>query len=461
MKGLATEIILVVGVLVAVGIATLQLRGIFLAQQQLGEEEVISAFAKDLESIIDKAIATTGDVAFIYYPSIKKYRVEIENNIVKALDKVSGKQAIFSKLVPQIVNNYLEDCEKIFVVKVKEKIAVYCECLNLGEDCSDSLLCCSGYCNQTSKKCEELPVCPKDRVCRGAPEAIKDSLGIECCPSDLPVCSNSHCCPSNRPKWCENPLQGEHCMSEDDYRDPTKCKKPSYKILFIQLNRKITNFNQKTEKAKDFWVSITPLTNCPESVEAIVVEDKVCIVPNQEDLCYCSSYLEQCLNEGKNCGLAFEYCTKAQEIVFSTLSEIENCARNWGYKDFTRIVGVMQGNWICIRGNVGMEGYTTPYDFRVIASEASLLSTLSHVLGHTYGLCDEGYGGGYCLDCESGYCGNSVTVCEPGDYCCPNKPEFNSIMCSLDTCMNGCSGGNRFAPTSYAHLEKELNKYCR
>jgi len=218
-KGLATEIILTVGVLIAVGIATLQLRGIFLAQQQLSEEEVISAFARDLEAVVDKAIATTGDVAFIYYPSIKKYKVEIENNVIKVFDKVSGEQANFSKLVPEIVNNQFEDCEKIFVIKKDERIAIMCKCLELGEYCTDSLICCSGFCNQTSKKCEELPICPSNRICSNAPEAIKDSLGKDCCPSDRPICTRNHCCPSDRPKWCSKPKDGSgaRCVNQTEY----------------------------------------------------------------------------------------------------------------------------------------------------------------------------------------------------------------------------------------------------
>lgn len=453
--------VLTVGVLVAVGIAIVQLRGIFIAQQSFGEEEVISDFIRDLESIVDKAIATTGDVAFIYYPHIKKYRVDVENNVVKALDKISGRQASFSRLAPEIVSNYFEDCEKIFITKVKERIAIYCKCLDLGEDCVDSLLCCSGYCNQASGKCEELPICPKDRICIGAPEATKDSLGRDCCPSDRPICSKHHCCPSDKPKWCSNPLQGENCMSEDEYKDPTKCKKPSYKILFIQLNGKITNFKQKAEAAKDLWVDITPLKNCPENVEAIAIEDKICYVPDQADLCECSFYSEECLKEGKNCDLALYYCINAERIVFTTLNTIGDCARNFGYIDYSRAVGVFPGSWICkVRDGRVREGYTNLYGIHIVSSEESLISTISHELGHTYGLCDEGYRGGFCSDCESGYCGAGITSCEPGDYCCPNRPEHNSIMCSLDLCGHGCSDGNRFAPTSYNHLEKELSKYC-
>jgi hypothetical protein len=124
--------------------------------------------------------------------------------------------------MPKIADNSFEDCEKIFVVKVKEEIAVYCRCLELGEDCSNSILCCSGYCNSSSQKCEELSICPQDRICSGALEASKDALGRDCCPSHKPVCSNQHCCPVDKPKWCENPISNDpndrKCMSEDEYK---------------------------------------------------------------------------------------------------------------------------------------------------------------------------------------------------------------------------------------------------
>ncbi|MEM7814478.1 MAG: C25 family cysteine peptidase [Candidatus Aenigmatarchaeota archaeon] len=243
MKGLATEIILTIGVLIAVGITAFQLRGIYIAQQQLGEEEVISAFIKDLESIVDRAIGTTGDAAFIYYPIIKQYKVEIENNVVRALDKISGKQASFSKTAPKIVENQFEDCEKIFVLKKEGKIVLMCRCLELEESCSDSLLCCSGYCNQASGKCEEIPICSQDKICTGAPEAKKDFLGRDCCPSDLPVCTNGHCCPMDKPKWCDQPKDGSspRCMDEEEYEN--ECEKRA-DVLIITVSGVVYKIGQ-------------------------------------------------------------------------------------------------------------------------------------------------------------------------------------------------------------------------
>jgi len=89
-------------------------------------------------------------------------------------------------------------------------------------------------------------------------------------------------------------------------------------------------------------------------------------------------------------------------------------------------------------------------------------------MGHTFGLCDEGYGNCLSDSCPSGIilgvCQEGTGECfQMGSYCCPNSPELNSIMCSSDPCNRGCSFAQRFASTSYAHLENELivkNKYC-
>ena len=141
---------------------------------------------------------------------------------VAIYDKISGKETIFSKSY-EIIENYFEDCDKIFVIKKEEKIVIYCRCLEINETCKNSLLCCSGYCNETSKKCEEMPICPAERICPGAPESKKDVLGKDCCPADIPVCASGHCCPRDKPKWCKKPVAGEpRCMSEDKIK--TDCK---------------------------------------------------------------------------------------------------------------------------------------------------------------------------------------------------------------------------------------------
>lgn len=226
-----TEIILIVGVMIAIGIALVQLRGIFYSQQILSQEEVVVTFSNNLEAVVDKAISATGDTTFSYIPQIKKYSVDINSNLVSIYDKTSNKNASFFKSNPQIIDNYFEDCSKIFVIKKENKIVITCKCHENGETCKDSLICCSGYCNETSQKCDIPPICPEQQKCPGAPmagiaggNAWIDINGKVCCPfnniDDVsgPVCSSSHCCPTHKPLWCGRPKTGNpRCVDKNEY----------------------------------------------------------------------------------------------------------------------------------------------------------------------------------------------------------------------------------------------------
>ena len=116
--------ILMVGVLVAVGILMLQLRGLFSIQMGLGQEEVVSGFANDLESIIDKAIATTGNASFVYYPTIKSYRLEVEHNTTSIYDKISKKNASFTKSGVNLKPGVIEDSEVVYIKKIDNELTL-------------------------------------------------------------------------------------------------------------------------------------------------------------------------------------------------------------------------------------------------------------------------------------------------------------------------------------------------
>jgi len=123
-KAISSEMILMVGVLVAVGILLLQLRGLFSTQVMLGQEEVVSGFANELESIIDKAMAVTGDASFVYYPTVKSYKLEVEPNTISIYDKISKKTVIFAKSGVNFIPTVIEDSEVIYIKKTDDEVTL-------------------------------------------------------------------------------------------------------------------------------------------------------------------------------------------------------------------------------------------------------------------------------------------------------------------------------------------------
>ena len=121
------ELILMIGVLISAAIILFELASIFTSQAKLTKEIVVADFAKELEGMVDKAAAATEDVNFTYSPEIKKYSVEIKNNLVVIKDKVSNGEANFFKLAPQIANNSFEDSELIHIVKRENRILIFAD----------------------------------------------------------------------------------------------------------------------------------------------------------------------------------------------------------------------------------------------------------------------------------------------------------------------------------------------
>lgn len=223
---------------------------------------------------------------------------------------------------------------------------------------------------------------------------------------------------------------------------------PSFIILFIQLNSNIPDFERKSQAGRDLWVQLTPLSACPDRVQAIAVTDRICNAPDQTIMCTGTE-------------------TEMEQVYQQTMQALTQCAIDWGYGgNYTRIEGVVRdhdraGAICCIPGEGCIGGYTGGYGSPLVSAEGSIESVSSHEMGHTFGLCDEGYGGGYDNRCPSGYSSpGGGTDCYPGSNCCPNHPEYDSIYCTLNLCNRPCSYAVRFAPSSYSHLENELNSYC-
>ncbi|MBD3155116.1 MAG: hypothetical protein GF368_00485 [Candidatus Aenigmarchaeota archaeon] len=226
---------------------------------------------------------------------------------------------------------------------------------------------------------------------------------------------------------------------------------PTFTLLYIQLEGNVPDFETKAEGAKDFWVQKTSLSSCPDRVNFIAENTQICDVPDQIDICGASAAI-------------------AEATVSQTMNSISNCINNWGYTDdYTRVVGIIPGDYVCSGSLGSVNGYAYINGEYVVSAEGDftslhyLSSTSTHELGHTFGLCDEGYGN--CIDngCSSGFregeC-TSMGCIDTTTHCCPNEPELDSIMCTFDDCNRGCDYDHRFADTSRTYLESQLNSYC-
>jgi hypothetical protein len=231
----------------------------------------------------------------------------------------------------------------------------------------------------------------------------------------------------------------------------------AYYMLFLQLNSQVPDFQQKANDAKDAWVEISPLRECPDKVKAIIVTDRICNGPDQQGICN---------SDG----------TMNHDVADATASALSDCETNWAelapYRNMiARVLAIVPGSYVCTFPNVngnpsGVYSYTTQdvgESRYLVSSDAMLVEkTATMVMGLSYGLCMEGYAAGPCSNCGSGYCslGSGNSCMGEGGYCCPNKPDRNSILCVSGYCNSGCTYDRQFGQSSYSYLQTVLSKYC-
>ncbi len=403
-----------------------------------GEYISVDDFETLMNAYYNKQCEDTKVDVILSFSLTREDILEMSRNIGVARD---GKLIIYDHAEPLGIKAIIIDGNySKFPFKYNDKITIW----NDGYPEKDVLLNLTGVdCNIDDYICSPRPI-EYDRW--GCPITNDKNRGEGCecnsqCRGNLICDETNHCCP-----------QGETWTG-------TKCGfQHTFTILFIQLKEKgkefkpIENFREKVELGKDTWIGLTPLKNCGDKV-GLIVEERYCEVPDQSLLCG---------NNDKIVDKAFIDTNKA----------ILECVKDWEYGDtYTRIEGILPGDNVCCIEGIGcVGGYTGGYNYPLVSSEANIQFVSSHEMGHTFGLCDEAYGGGTCTGqlfktCESKYCSpvGGGMECEPGPDCCPNKPEMDSIMCTdpgICNRENECSYAEKFAPTSYAHLEKELNEYC-
>jgi hypothetical protein len=293
--------------------------------------------------------------------------------------------------------------------------------------------CCDPGKGWNGTDCVEIK-CPTANICPGAPigggngdNAWIDVEGNTCCPleniGDIsgPVCSNKHCCPTHKPKWCDRPVSGEpRCMSEDEFKN--ECKK-RFPIFYIPLNYNPGEFGSFKARAEmhynTFVTNHAPSKECknPYSVfEPYYLDPSACL-----QSCV---YTCQCSNVARDCALRNYY-----DIIASSADYV--------------IVGICKGE-SCITCAPGF-----PYQCCGCASSicgrtsASLSvcgdSTISHEIGHSF-----------CFYHVDTICDNPAGACQgvnAGDCAAPDK--------YLDL-MTYCRGRSKYGNIAYNYLKNTI-----
>jgi len=302
-------------------------------------------------------------------------------------------------------------------------------CENSKQDCSCGTSdCCpdcvssepNGCCPAGKKQCEKSTgfecITPGTVAEKGKCECNRECASGSTCSAKKGEPNNKACCP-NEKEW-----NGVECEE--------KC---TFTMLFIQINSAVSDFENKAKGGRNVWASISPMKNCAERV-CYIADNRIC-----------------------------------NADVMDAFGDLQNCANAWGYSGkYHRIIGITPGDCVARIAAGCIRGYTQFYSKIIVSAESSIKSTCSHELGHTFGLCDEGYGGGRCSSCPTSWYNVGGVGCydncyDPsgrGIHCCPNIPEQGSIMCSQDPCGHGCTFGDSFGSTSYSYLENELASYC-
>jgi murein DD-endopeptidase MepM/ murein hydrolase activator NlpD len=152
-KGVASDMILTVGVLLAIGLALLQLRALIFGQTKTAQENVLYSFARDIQRIIQKSDSIAGNTTFIYEPDIKEYAVLIFDGEIEINDAVTGKNISFSDSQVELVNDYFGNSEKIYIRKVNGYGLISDRlCREKTENCEIDFQCCSNHCWTTGSE---------------------------------------------------------------------------------------------------------------------------------------------------------------------------------------------------------------------------------------------------------------------------------------------------------------------
>lgn len=441
MKGIDTMII-IIGVFIAAIIFIAIFYKFYTMQTEQAARLTVFATAKDLAETVDRVYTETDKTEYVFTMPYGNYNLEIKDRSIKL---TSGDVTTYTSFNSKSSDYSMAGKARVYIVKEGDKISFYdsprrsgCDPTNdiCENSCDEAGICdpvcykqeSDGYCSNSCNYERVLHFSYFDPDCPRCGNSVTEP-GETCanCPVDIACEQNEKCditsqladergcfAPKTRSESCSGSedcatgllCDAGHCCASGERWNGQCIAKANFKMLFIQVNDNIDNFDAKAKAAKDYFVSITPLKNCPDNVEYEVVTAKICRISDDRI---------------KN-GFA--------------LDDIFSCATSWRVIDYGsdfRIYGILSGSAYLFASKYGyVLGYTLIDGAIVISAEGSMNSIVSHESGHTFGLCDEAY------DWYSW---------------CPNIPEPPCIMYA--------GSGNVFGQTCIAHLTSVMGVYCR
>jgi hypothetical protein len=302
--------------------------------------------------------------------------------------------------------------------------------------------CCDPGKGWNGTHCVEIK-CPTANICPGAPtgggngdDAWIDVEGNICCPleniGDIsgPVCSNKHCCPTHKPKWCDKPVSGNpRCMSEDEFKNECKPKKV-YNIVFAPIGyspSEFESFKSFAQQAYEYWITHGPFKDCVNARDIVI-----------------PYFIDPSVS--RNCQVSFcsNPCTDCNYIA-------KQCTLDSPYKNiWNKIVGICKGT--SCGGDCGGCAGGIPSDTSVTNTAqcgASGYKIVSHEAGHSWGLYHlrSTIGVNGCWDDERGPCNG------------PNAADCSLSAYEISQCiMPYCPIMDHYCPAGLSYLKNSVFK---
>ena len=458
---IGTILVAVAFVFVGGNIINFQSEGLFSSTQNQLSQEV--------SGVVNGLPDSGGSFSTTYEPSISSYSLTVQEHRTVVAEVPGQESSSTTFLDYYLENTRISDADQICVSKTGSQInfsegscssgglSNFCtdgRCVNdicqpdRGETCSNSEGDC--MCPGDAESDEASGVCDTDYEAESfidADTSGEDTTELGCVKEDYvdvqetgERCSQDFECSAdlscNEPHYSASGVSGSRCCPEGSSWNGSACQEDDkIKLVFVPLNENTGSFDTAADQQSEFFIDQYPIDD-PSKVEVEKVES-VCNVPA----------------EGAAC---------SNSEMISTLPEIEQCAQNAGYNDFTFAIGIYQNN-VCgsTAGWSDGSGGT-----RAVVAEAGHEEVTAHEIGHEYGLNDEyldacRYGGsvGGLVSPENSNCLQESYDGDKG-YDTASDRNTGTISEDADFCAGGSASPLDINPSNYPNIESRYTIWC-